>query len=108
MRIDNFSALRRAGFTEENVAVVPSSVWWVNQQSRIFFEFAAARDADGVWLAECIREDVRDGVGVFYFALGSQYDVIVCDKILEQFRLLNLRAEIRSVLPALINGRMVA
>jgi hypothetical protein len=80
----------------------------VNQQSRIFFEFAAARDADGVWLSKCIREDVRDGLGVFYFALGSQYDVIVCDKILEQFRLLNLRAEIRSVLPALINGRMVA
>jgi hypothetical protein len=108
MRSDNFGTLRNAGFTEENAAVVPFSVWWVNTESRIIFEFGAVRDADGLWLTHGVREDVRAGKCIFYFAPGTPYGEAVCDKILEQFKLLNLRAEIRPIESALVNGRKVA
>jgi hypothetical protein len=108
MRTDNFGTLRNSGFTEENVLIVPFPVWWVNTETRIFFEFTAVGDADGLWLTHCVREDVRAGKCVFYFALGKPYGETVCDKVLEQFKLLNLCAEIRPIEPALVNGRKAA
>lgn len=108
MRDSNFEILREADFIEETVIKVPSSTWWVNSERRIIFESGAVRDADSLWLTHCIREDVRDGKCVFYFALGSKHGEVVCDKILEQFKLLNLQAEIRPVDPAQVNGRKVA
>jgi hypothetical protein len=108
MRTDNFGTLRNSGFTEQNVLIVSFPVWWVNPESRIFFEFGAVTDSDGLWLTHCVRENVVPGKCVFYFALGNPYGEAVCDKILEQFKLLNLRAEIRPIEPALVNGRLVA
>ena len=94
MRNSNFETLRDADFIEETVLAVPSSPWWVNPESRIIFESEAVRDADSLWLTHCVREDVREGKCIFYFAIGSPHGEVVCDKILEQFKLLNLRAEI--------------
>jgi hypothetical protein len=77
----NFELLENAGFEEFQSTEIPT-LWWINVGSRMAFNFEGVRDADFRWLDDLIRQQVKSGNFLFYFAYGTTMDGDLCALIL--------------------------
>lgn len=87
--MDKIAKLREAGFAENPVREL-----WFNRERRMAFSHEAVSDMEPSWLDRHLAEEVGPEDFVFHMSRVPR-DLQICQDILKEMNLSNLRANVR-------------